>query len=84
MNDLNLSLLSQETLRVICQRHGPVTATEMARHLAQSLRGAVAYGDVYVALMRLAKAGLIETRCDRIGAASRIYWPTPQGREATR
>jgi DNA-binding PadR family transcriptional regulator len=81
VNDLNLSLLTQETLRVLCHRHGPVTATEMARHLGDSLHGAVCYGDVYVSLMRLVKAGLVETRCDRIGQASRIFWPTPTGRD---
>lgn len=82
MTSPNLSLLTQETLRVLCQRRGPVTTMETRDLLAEHLRGAVLYGDVYVSLMRLARAGLVETRRDAISHPCRIFWPTPEGRQA--
>lgn len=81
MPEVALSLLTRETLVVLCQRRGPVTTHEARGHLATRLQGAVLYGDVYVSLMRLVKCGLVETRADRIGACSRIFWPTDHGRE---
>jgi hypothetical protein len=84
MAQATLSLLTRETLVVLCQRTGPVTTNEARDHLALRLQGAVLYSDVYVSLMRLAKAGLVETRCDRVGACSRIFWPTAEGRALVR